>query len=384
MLKQIKRILGLVLSGSVLLTSFATPVLADESYAVEAAETSEELPEPYADQSEAANGLPEYAPDENEIEAQYDEPEYLDGGAEETVSLASTLYYTYGPLTYTITSSNEITITDCETSATSVDIPSEIDGIPVTSIGDSAFSGCNSLTSIVVPGSVKDIGENAFSKCISLKEAILEEGIETIGIRAFSECKGLEKASLPSSLKSIGIYAFYVCSSLKEINIPSGKIGVSAFDGCSELLSVTIGNGVTTIGGSAFSGCNSLTNINIPNSVTSIGYYAFNSCSSLTEITVSGDNANYSSYGGILFNKARTEIIRVPQQYSGTYNIPNTVETITSSAFSGCKSLTGVSIPSSVKEMGGSAFYSCSNLQSVSIAEGLDTLTDYAFSGCAV
>ena len=67
----------------------------------------------------------------------------------------------YEKLTYSI-SGDEVTITDCDTSATSVTIPETIDGYPVTSIGEKAFSGCTGLTSITIPDGVTSIGSSAF------------------------------------------------------------------------------------------------------------------------------------------------------------------------------------------------------------------------------
>ena len=124
-------------------------------------------------------------------------------------------------------------------------------------IGDSAFWGCESLTSINIPNSVATIGEGAFYVCNSLTSI-----------------------NIPNSVTTIGKNAFLGCRSLTSINIPNSvtTIGDSAFDGCESLTSINIPNGVTTIENGAFLGCNSLTSINIPNSVTTIGMYAFYLC----------------------------------------------------------------------------------------------------------
>ena len=146
-----------------------------------------------------------------------------------------------------------------------VDIPSFIDGVPVTSIADFAFDNCNGLTSITIP-----------------------EGVMTIGREAFCGCKGLASVVIPSSVTEIGIYAFARCGDLTSITIPSGvtNIGPYVFENCRGLTSVVIPEGVTSIGSYAFSGCNSMTQITIPSSVTYIGYYAFAGCSSLKSIVV--------------------------------------------------------------------------------------------------
>ena len=93
---------------------------------------------------------------------------------------------------------------------------------------------------------------------------------------------------IENGVTSIGEYAFYKCSSLTSVTIPDGltSIGNGAFEHCARLTSVTIPNSVTRIGEYAFYDCTSLTSVTIPNSVTSIGEYAFCDCTSLTSVTI--------------------------------------------------------------------------------------------------
>ena len=103
----------------------------------------------------------------------------------------------------------------------------------VTSIGDHAFSGCDSLSEIVIPSSVTSIGKGAFSGCDSLSEIVIPSSVTNIGDSAFSCCHSLSEIVIPSSVTSIGDGAFWGCRSLSEIVIPSSvtSIGDCAFDG---------------------------------------------------------------------------------------------------------------------------------------------------------
>ena len=127
----------------------------------------------------------------------------------------------------------------------------------VTSIGDSAFSCCRSLSEIVIPSSVTSIGDSAFSSCNSLSEIVIPSSVTSIGDSAFSSCDSLSEIVIPSSVTSIGDSAFSYCFSLSEIVIPTS---------------------VSSIGDSAFSRCDSLSEIVIPSSVASIGKGAFYNC----------------------------------------------------------------------------------------------------------
>ena len=127
----------------------------------------------------------------------------------------------------------------------------------VTSIGDSAFSCCRSLSEIVIPSSVTSIGDGAFYGCNSLSEIVIPSSVTSIGDSAFSSCDSLSEIVIPSSVTSIGDSAFSYCFSLSEIVIPTS---------------------VSSIGDSAFSRCDSLSEIVIPSSVASIGKGAFYNC----------------------------------------------------------------------------------------------------------
>ena len=150
----------------------------------------------------------------------------------------------------------------------------------VTSIGNSAFSCCSSLSKIVIPSSVNSIGDSAFSSCRSLSKIVIPSSVTSIGNSAFSCCSSLSKIVIPSSVNSIGNSAFSGCSSLSKIVFPTSvtSIGDWTFSGCSSLSEVVIPSSVTSIGGWAFKDCGSLSTIVIPSSVTSIGDWTFNGC----------------------------------------------------------------------------------------------------------
>ena len=133
----------------------------------------------------------------------------------------------------------------------SITIPSTLDGIPVTSIGSSAFAGCSGLTSVTIPDSVRSIGSSAFSGC--------------------SRIMSISVAPLNAYYKSIN-------------RLLLSKDGEKLKQGVNG--DVTIPDAVTSIGDYAFSGRSGLTSVTIPESVTSIGDYAFSSCSGLTSVTI--------------------------------------------------------------------------------------------------
>ncbi len=169
----------------------------------------------------------------------------------------------------------------------------------LTSIGDSAFSACEGLTSIVIPSSVTSIGDSAFRICGGLTSVEILGSVTSIGTYAFCGCSSLATITSPASVTSIGDYAFYYCSSLTSIEIPCSvtSIGVEAFI-YSGLTSIEIPGSVTSIDNYAFAGCNGLTTITIPESVISIGDYAFSGCSNLTTVNYAGTQEDWESIEG--------------------------------------------------------------------------------------
>ncbi len=337
----------------------------------------------------------------------------------------------------------------------------------VTIIGTRAFNYCDSLVNVNIPDGVTSIGTRAFGICEGLTSIIIPDSVTSIGISAFFGCDGLTSINIPDSVVSIGQGAFADCASLLSITVavsnpnykslngvlfnkvqtlliryPGGKIGSytipdsvvsigqGAFGYSASLTSVTISDSVTNIGNGAFILCTGLTNVsisdslvsigreafrycfaletmNLPSSVTTIETRAFTDCTSLTSITVDIPNPNYSSSGGVLFDRAQTILMQYPSAKLGeSYSIPESTQIIGGLAFHGCTNLTAVTIPDSVTTIEAdafrlcrelisitipnsvtsierAAFYQCSSLTSVTILSSITTIEEWVFSGCS-
>ncbi len=307
-----------------------------------------------------------------------------------TFTLAAPLAYCY------TTNSGAITITCYTGSNESIVIPSEIHGLPVTSIGNNAFYNSSSLVDVTIPNSVTNIGSNAFYGCIGLTNVTLGNGTITIGNAAFYQCGGLTSIIIPNTVTSIGDNAFYSCTSLSEVNIPNSvtnlgysafnycfsltsvtlgtaitKIKIATFQDCSGLSSITLPDGVNSIEDNAFFRCTGLTGVALGNSVTNIGSSAFASCISLTDITIPD---SVKTIGAGTFRECTSLAV---------ITIPNGVTNIESQVFFDCRSLASVTIGNSVTNIGDWAFYNCYNLTSITIPNSVTSIRDAAFYICS-
>ena len=239
-------------------------------------------------------------------------------------------------ITYAITKANFATVGKYIGTATEATVPSTvtIDGTTytVTTIGERAFDGCSSLTSVTIPDSVTSIGSYAFRNCTSLTSVTFgaNSQLTSIGWQVFNHCTSLTSIVIPDSVTTIGHYAFYKCSNLTSISF--GK-----------------NSQLTIICDYAFYFCRNLTSITIPDSVTSIGYQAFYDCDNLESVTF-GENSQLTSIGA--------------------------------EAFHDCSSLTSITIPDSVTSIGVGAFWDCDNLTTITIPDSVKTIGAWAFDDC--
>lgn len=154
----------------------------------------------------------------------------------------------------------------------------------VTEIGKESFSGCEELTSVLLPEGIISIGKEAFAFCQKLSSVSFQEGLKSIGESAFEGCEGLTSITLSKDLVTISDNAFSACSNLSSVSLPKSLRGIGnmAFIGC-PLTSITLPDSLRSIGMASFAYC-PLTSITLPESLESIGIGAFYECSSLSQV----------------------------------------------------------------------------------------------------
>ena len=356
----------------------------------------------------------------------------------------------------------------------------------VTMIGDGAFYGCTGLANVTIPDGVTSIGDYTFEDCSSLTSVTIPDSVTSIGYRAFYTCKALTSVTIPGGVTKIGDNAFYGCNALTDIyyggygidwlkaggghdrapenaavhfkddlygkgacgeNVDwvmtaGGTLTISGTGAmadcewnsapwaraCSEITSIVIGDGVTSIGDNAFQYCSSLTGAAIPGSVTAIGSSVFYGCDALTDIYYGGygidwlataghndvpngtavhfkddlygkgacgENVNWVMTADGMLTISGTGAMtdcdsfgdpapwKICRQYIKSAVIGSGVTSIGKYAFYCCEALTSVTIPDTVTGIGSYAFYNCSSLPSVTIPDGVTTISESAFEGCS-
>lgn len=255
----------------------------------------------------------------------------------------------------------------------------------ITSIGPYAFWSCDRIKEIIIPNSVSAIGQGAFERCESLKNITIPNSVSTIGLSSFDFCKSLESITIPSSVTSIEGSVFTDCTALACINVDPGnkfyssdETGVLFNKDKTELLCYPAGNtaatydipdGVKTVGPRAFWRCIYLTSVNFPDSVTSVGEYTFMYSINLKSVDLSDNLTNLST---CMFRYCSISNI----------DIPESVTSIGSQAFSNCYSLTSITIPHNVTYLGSWAFGYCDSLTTINIPNGITTISEFTFRDC--
>ena len=361
-----------------------------------------------------------------------------------TVNASEDDELTYGDFQYKIEDDNSCTITDYDGMASSLSIPSAINGHTVKQIDTGALSDNRIITSVTIPNGVTTIGFSAFNGCIKLEKIKFSSNLDTvcenafnntkwfnnqsnglvyvgkvaykykgdmprntkitvksdtvsISESAFKDCANLTAILIPSSVKHIDKYAFYNCQGLTKLNFNDGieRIENDAFGSCEKLTSVNFSETLKSIGAFAFVECKKLSEITIPQSVTSVGEYAFSGCENLASVTVSDD---LPYVGGRAFEKTKwlnsqpdgvVYIGKSAYGYKGDMpkntelSLKSGITNISGYAFYEEKNLTSVKIPETVNRIGNWAFLDCEGLKNVNIPDGVKRIESWTFSNCS-
>ena len=285
-----------------------------------------------------------------------------------------------------------ITLTDYRGDASDLLIPSELDGKPVTQLGNDLFYGNMKLKSVVIPGTVTAIGSNAFNSCTSLEDLQLSFTIKTIAAGTFRNCIRLKEVLLPKTVTSIGNFAFAECRSLREIYLPNiSSVGESAFENCEQLSAIYYSKRLTNVDAFAFRNTAWLNNQT--DEFVFIGrgvLLKWNGSGS--EVTLPWGTVQIS---GTFAENEDLETVFLPDtvRVIGKYafrnavnlkdiNIPQYVTTIGDSAFEGCSSLRSVEFPVLTSSINAYAFRNCKNLAEISIPARVKTIAAQTFADC--
>lgn len=281
-------------------------------------------------------------------------------------------YASLGDFTYTV-ENGTVTITGYTNAEGHVSIPSEINKMPVTTIGKDAFYSNTDITEVTLPDTIETIKSGAFYGCENLKKINIPQSVTVIENNAFTDCTSLEEITIPKGVLKIEPWTFSGCTNLAVINIPESvtEIGYAAFENTAyfnnrdnwdnhmlylgnhliavdkDIEQAILRDETKSITNSVFAECKNLTEIEVTPNVEIIGICTFDGCTNLEEIIISEG-----------------------------------IKTIDKSAFQCCENLTNVTIPETVTSIEFNAFQGCTNLSIIYIPENVTYIDETAFDNC--
>ena len=270
---------------------------------------------------------------------------------------------------FTENADGTLTLTGYSGTESILEIPAELNGKPVSAIGESCFAGiiclkavhipegvtqvgdyafesCTALQKVYFPYSLRSIGDGAFSGCECLMLADLQEGLESIGRGAFLYCVSLVQLELPEALTTLGDFAFAGCDALASVRFGGDRVTAlpdRLFYGCASLSRLRLPEGISSVGKRAFSGCGKLENLYFAAPLTSLGEYAFENCSKLTSIDLTAG----AIPGGLFMGCIELS----------WFSVADGASTIAYGAFRN-SGISDLSVPASVETIEPGAFYS--------------------------
>lgn len=266
-------------------------------------------------------------------------------------------------------------------------------------MGTGLFYGCDSLTSVTLPKSLKTWSSSwdlSFHQTDNLTSILIDDSnpyyssdgsalFDKYKTKMFFAVNSLREYAIPSSVSEISNGAFSNCQHLKTLVLPlrlkRENVSASIFQACDSLYSISVDekNPYLCSDGSALYNkykselvfvCHTVKKMSIPSSVTKIGDYAFCNCTNLTSIELSSGvtSLGYGAFAGCTNLSSIT--------------LPSNVKEIKFNAFGQCKSLTSVTLPSGVEKIGEYAFLYCESLRSITLPSNLKQIEPKAFKGC--
>lgn len=350
--------------------------------------------------------------------------------------------YASGPYLYVLGEDGGAVITGYTGKEEDVLVPESLDGLPVTGIGDKAFSKLDFIRSIRLPEGVRCIGDRAFTSCKALKGILLPPALEKVGPWAFVGCDSLESVAVPARVAEIGDGAFSACKALREILVDKGNpvfesregvlfnnatwtlaayptaregaeyqvpegtqtigarafvdcdqlqqvvlppslriIGTAAFSGCDSLVRADLPEGVQTVGSAAFYWCVRLQSCRIPASVETVMAYAFINCSSIAGFQVDVANARFSAPQGALYNRESLEFLAwPPASPAREAAVPEGAKAVAHAAFMNCAALEKITLPEGLERIGQDAFRNCGELKGLYVPPSVTEIGTGAFA----
>ena len=235
------------------------------------------------------------------------------------------------------------------------EIPAEIAGYKVTSIGERCFSN-----------------EGNMNFYTDDYPAYFREYIRTV--------------TVPEGVVSIGDYAFEDCFNLIEVTLPESlrTIGEGAFSGCGSLTAAALPEGLAELGAYAFRNCGSLTRLNLPDSLQIMGANPFAGCSHLARLELSPFHTAFRYDRGMLYDLAQNSLVcATAEAWGERAELPEGIRIIGESALAGTP-FREIVLPESLAAIGSCAFSSCANLREMMIPGNVETIGDNPFRGCAL